>query len=96
MLNDESCVRFFCMTRAARALEIGCDSRKQKLYRLNQQPSAVVFSRREHRRMRIAKVEKDMERVWKKAILLPFLILLAICVLPDHALYNLYALNNLI
>ena len=25
----------FCMTRAARALEIACDSRKQKLYRLN-------------------------------------------------------------
>ena len=34
MLNDESCVRF-CMTRAARALEIACDSRTQKLYRLN-------------------------------------------------------------
>ena len=25
----------FCMTRAARALEIACDSRKQKLYPLN-------------------------------------------------------------
>ena len=25
----------FCMTRAARVLEIACDSRKQKLYRLN-------------------------------------------------------------
>ena len=25
----------FCMTRAARALEIARDSRKQKLYRLN-------------------------------------------------------------
>ena len=25
----------FCMTRAARALEIACDSRKQKLYHLN-------------------------------------------------------------
>ena len=35
MLNDESCVRFFCMTRAARALEIACDNRKQTLYRLN-------------------------------------------------------------
>ena len=29
MLNDKSCVRLFCMTRAARALEIACDSRKQ-------------------------------------------------------------------
>ena len=35
MLNDESRVRFFCMTRAKRALEIVCDNRKQKLYRLN-------------------------------------------------------------
>ena len=25
----------FCMTLAARALEIACDSRKQKLHRLN-------------------------------------------------------------
>ena len=36
MLSDESYMRFFCMTRAARALEIACDSGEQKLYRLNQ------------------------------------------------------------
>ena len=35
MLNDVSCVRFFCMTREASAPEIACKSRKQKLYRLN-------------------------------------------------------------
>ena len=35
MLNDDSCVRFSCMMRAARALEMTRDSRKQKLYCLN-------------------------------------------------------------
>ena len=35
MLNDESCVPFFSMTRAARGQEIAYDSRKQKLHHLN-------------------------------------------------------------
>ena len=34
----------FCMTRAARALEIACDSREQKLYRLNR-PLGVAAKR---------------------------------------------------
>ena len=37
----------FCMTRAALALEIACDSRKQKLYRLNRPyifGDLVIFS----------------------------------------------------
>ena len=42
MLNDESCVRIFGMTREARALEIACDSRKQKLYGLNRPKSTTV------------------------------------------------------
>ena len=32
------------MTRAARAQEIACDSRKQKLYRLNRPLEDVLFS----------------------------------------------------
>ena len=35
MVNDESCVIFY-MTQAAHTLEIACDSRKQKLYHVNQ------------------------------------------------------------
>ena len=33
----------FCMTRAVRTLEIACDSRKQKLYRLNR-PQETLHS----------------------------------------------------
>ena len=40
MLSDESCD--FLHDAAARALEIACDSRKQKLYRLNR-PLVVTF-----------------------------------------------------
>lgn len=35
MLNDENCCAIFCMTQAACALEIACDSGKQKSYHLN-------------------------------------------------------------
>ena len=35
MLSVDELCAIFCMTRAARALKIACDSRKQKWYRLN-------------------------------------------------------------